>query len=107
MRYYRKYIKDYSYKAGPLTLLKTKGFKSALLKSNPKKTHMKQTYLDASPQEKETNNNIVLDQECKEAWDTLKKELFTAPLLTFPDFNHSFILYCDRSKQKGYDAALH
>ena len=66
--YYRKFIKDFSRHAKPLTML--------LKKDNPFEWTDKQ----------------------QQAFERLKQRLMKAPILQYPDFNSPFILYTDASK---------
>ena len=65
--YYRRFIKDFSKIAKPMT---------ALLMKNAK---------------------FVWSPKCEEAFQTLKKLLTTAPVLAQPDITKSFDVYCDAS----------
>ena len=65
--YYRKFIKDYSKIAAPLTELTKKG------------------------------RRFKWTESCQDAFDCLKSKLTSAPVLTFPDYNRQFILHCDAS----------
>jgi hypothetical protein len=40
---------------------------------------------------------FVFDDECKEAFETLKKDLTTAPIVQRPDWNLPFEIMCDAS----------
>ncbi|CAG2186270.1 Retrovirus-related Pol polyprotein from transposon 17.6,Retrovirus-related Pol polyprotein from transposon 412,Retrovirus-related Pol polyprotein from transposon 297 [Mytilus edulis] len=71
--YYRKFVKNYSKIAAPIT---------HLLKKNMK---------------------FKWTSDCNEAFETLKQALITAPILKYPDFEKEFILACDASTQAiGY-----
>ena len=65
--YYRRYIKDFSTIAHPLTELTKK------------------------------SNKFVWEKDQQEAFDTLKKCLTSPPILAFPDFDKEFILQTDAS----------
>ena len=65
--YYRKFIKDYSKIAAPLTELTKKG------------------------------RRFKWTESCQDAFDCLKSKLTSAPVLAFPDYNRQFILHCDAS----------
>ncbi|KAK1677919.1 hypothetical protein QYE76_038767 [Lolium multiflorum] len=65
--FYRRFIKDFSKISKPLTNL--------LQKDVP----------------------FVFDDDCKEAFDTLKKALTTAPIVEPPDWNLPFEIMCDAS----------
>lgn len=65
--YYRRYIKDFSTIAHPLTDLTKK------------------------------NKKFIWEQEQQEAFDTLKSFLTSPPILAFPDFEKEFILQTDAS----------
>jgi hypothetical protein len=66
--YYRRFIKNFSKIAKPLTSLLEKGVDFSWI------------------------------DECQMAFDELKKRLTTAPVLTLPDQSKRFIVYCDASK---------
>jgi hypothetical protein len=66
-QYYKKWVKGYAHIASPL---------NDLLKKDSK---------------------FVWDSKCQEAFDQLKHLLTSAPILSFPDFNKRFYLYCDAS----------
>jgi hypothetical protein len=40
---------------------------------------------------------FLFDKECREAFDTLKKELVPAPIVIVPDWSLSFEIMCDAS----------
>ncbi|XP_052723773.1 transposon Ty3-G Gag-Pol polyprotein [Vigna angularis] len=65
--FYRRFIKDFSKIAKPLSNL--------LVKDAP----------------------FVLDEECLKAFDVLKKKLISAPVIVAPDWNQDFELICDAS----------
>ena len=65
--YYRKFVKDFAFIAGPLTTLLKKCVK------------------------------FKWTDKCQEAFDRLKQALTSPPILVFPDFNKPFLLYCDAS----------
>ncbi|MCI22044.1 RNA-directed DNA polymerase (Reverse transcriptase), partial [Trifolium medium] len=65
--YYRKFIKSFAQIALPLTRL--------TLKDTP----------------------FVWDEECERSFRQLKERLTQAPVLTIPDPNQSFVVYCDAS----------
>jgi len=65
--YYRKFVKDFSRKASPLNSLTKKDLKFAWT------------------------------DQCQEAFDTLKHDLTTAPMLHYPDMNSEFVLSTDAS----------
>ena len=65
--FYRRFIKDFSKISRPLTNL--------LQKDIP----------------------FVLDDDCMEAFETLKKALITAPVVQPPDWNLPFEIMCDDS----------
>ncbi|KAK1626628.1 hypothetical protein QYE76_000943 [Lolium multiflorum] len=69
--FYRRFIKDFSKISKPLTNL--------LQKDVP----------------------LVFDDDCKEAFDTLKKALTTAPIVEPPDWNLPFEIMCDASDFAG------
>ena len=73
--YYKRFVKNFAHKARPLYRLTDKGRRWNW-------TH-----------------------ECGEAFVTLKHALISAPILTFPDFNHDFILDTDASTD-GLGAVL-
>ncbi|EED12069.1 hypothetical protein TSTA_001400 [Talaromyces stipitatus ATCC 10500] len=47
------------------------------------------------------------NDDCKEAWDTLKDILAKAPVRFLPDLTKPFLLYTDGSKEFSFEAALH
>ena len=67
--YYRRFIEGFSKLAKPMT---------ALLEKNAK---------------------FVWSEKCQANFEELKKRLTTAPVLTLPDLNKSFSIYCDASRQ--------
>ena len=67
--YYRKYIKDYSKIAAPLTDLTKKEIP------------------------------FQWSDPCEAAFQTLKKKLTEAPILAYPDYNSDYILYTDASSE--------
>ena len=67
--FYRRFIKDFSLIAKPLTNL--------LIKDVP----------------------FVFDDACQSAFDRLKKELISAPIVVPPDWSLPFELMCDASDQ--------
>jgi hypothetical protein len=66
--YYRRFIEGFSKLALPLTKLTRK------------------------------DQAFVWDGDCERSFQELKKRLTTAPVLTLPDVNESFVVYCDASK---------
>ena len=100
-RYYRKYVEHYTSLIEPLILIKTKGFKEAAKEGREQKDHAEVTHIDQI-----CNTNQEL-QEDKDVFVLIKHKLYTAPILGHPDFDRSFILYIDSSKQRGFGAALH
>ena len=90
--YYRRFIKDYSKKAGPL---------NAFLKGE---------------NSKKKTEAVTLDEEAVRAFELLKRELTQAPVLGLPDFTGpEFLLETDASgyglgavlSQKGADGKYH
>ena len=73
--YYRRFVKNFSQIAAPLFQLTQKG------------------------------KNWCWNQDCEQAFVTLKHKLTTAPVLKFPSFDHEFILDTDASA-KGLGAVL-
>jgi len=73
--YYRRFVKNFSQIAAPLFQLTQKG------------------------------KNWCWNQDCEQAFVTLKDKLTTAPVLKFPSFDHEFILDADASA-KGLGAVL-
>ena len=65
--FYRRFIKDFSKTSRPLTNL--------LQKDIP----------------------YVFDEDCKEAFEVLKRALITAPIIQLPDWNLPFEIMCDAS----------
>ena len=71
--YYRKFVPNFAKTAIPLTKLLRK------------------------------NQKFIWSQECHEAFEKLKQNLISPPVLAFPDFNQPFILYTDASTEAiGY-----
>lgn len=68
-RYYRRFIKNFSKIAKPLTLLTQK------------------------------NKDYVWGDEQEKAFQLLKEKLCNAPVLTLPDGPNDFVVYCDASHQ--------
>ena len=67
-RYYRRFVKDFSKIAKPMTSLMKKDCK------------------------------FIWNDKCEEAFQTLKERLTTAPVLTLPDGSSSYDVYSDASK---------
>ena len=65
--FFRRFIKDFSVIASPLT---------SLLKKNSK---------------------YMWSPKCQQAFDDLKRRLMTAPILALPNFDHTFEVECDAS----------
>ena len=65
--YYRKFIKDFSLVASPMTKLTRKGVK------------------------------FEWSKKCEESFQSLKKSLTTAPVLTLPNGNEGFVVFSDAS----------
>ena len=65
--YYRKFIKDFSKMATPLTRLTKKGMQ------------------------------FIWDSQCQDAFDSLKRKLTSAPVLMIPHSDQSFVVYTDAS----------
>ena len=99
--YYRKYVEHYASLVDPLVRIKTKGFKEAAKEGCQRQDHAEKTQVQ---QICKTEEEL---QKCKEAFELIRHKLCTAPILGHPDFDKPFILYVDRSKQRGYGAALH
>ena len=53
----------------------------------------------ASPLHRLTNKGVRFDwdKNCQRAFEQLKEQLLSAPVLAFPDLNGDYILYCDAS----------
>ncbi|KAK1670092.1 hypothetical protein QYE76_058251 [Lolium multiflorum] len=68
--FYRRFIKDFSKISKPLT-------------------NLLQKYVP-----------FVFDDDCKEAFETLKKALTTAPIVEPPDWNLPFEIMCDATQQR-------
>ena len=53
----------------------------------------------ASPLHRLTNKGIRFDwdKNCQRAFEQLREQLLSAPVLAFPDLNGDYILYCDAS----------
>ena len=66
--YYRKFVKDFSKIAGPLTELTKKETK------------------------------FVWSQDCEKAFQTLKQALVNPPILAYPDYNKPYLLQADASR---------
>jgi hypothetical protein len=67
--YYRRFIKDFSKIAKPMTRLVEK------------------------------NKDFALTEECQTSFEELKKRLTSAPVLILPDITKKFDIYCDASQQ--------
>jgi ribonuclease HI len=67
--YYRRFIKDFSKIAKPMTRLREK------------------------------NKNFDWTEECQVSFEELKKQLTSAPVLILPDITKKFDIYCDASRQ--------
>ena len=65
--FYRRFIKDFSLKSRPLTNLLAK------------------------------DSSFVFNEQCLKAFETLKKELNSAPIISTPDWTLPFELMCDAS----------
>jgi hypothetical protein len=66
--YYRRFIKDFSKIAKPMTQLLEKG------------------------------KEFMWSEECQASFEELRKRLTSAPVLTLPDITRSFDVYCDASR---------
>jgi hypothetical protein len=44
-------------------------------------------------------------ESCEKSFQELKRRLTTAPVLTLPDIQRDFVVYCDASR-KGWDVFL-
>jgi hypothetical protein len=69
-RYYRRFIKDFSKIAKPMTKLLEK------------------------------NNAFEWTKECQASFEELKKRLTSSPVLVLPDLTKKFDIYCDASRQR-------
>src|SRR5207248_4080521 len=104
--YYRKFIKDFSKKAKPLTKL-LEGTKREAKKAKWKKEMLKKM------EDNGFIGNWKIEQE--ESFKTMKKALTETPTLIHPDFEKDFILSTDASgyalgavlEQEGNDKKLH
>lgn len=67
--YYRRFIENFSKIAKPMTALTEKSVK------------------------------FVWSEKCQAAFEELKKRLTMTPVLTLPDLQKSFTVYCDASKE--------
>ena len=67
--YYRRFVKGFSILAGPLTKLLRKGV------------------------------TFLWDDHCQRAFDELKQQLTSAPILTLPSGRGGFVVYSDASYQ--------
>ncbi|GJZ81828.1 putative reverse transcriptase domain-containing protein [Tanacetum coccineum] len=67
--YYRRFIKDFSKIAKPLTKLTQK------------------------------NKKYIWDEDQESAFQLLKQKLYEAPILALPEGNNDFVVYCDASHQ--------
>jgi LPS O-antigen subunit length determinant protein (WzzB/FepE family) len=45
------------------------------------------------------NTKFEWSEACEKGFQELKKRLTTAPVLTLPDINKDFVVYCDASRQ--------
>jgi len=66
--YYRRFVKDFSRIAAPLTQLLKK------------------------------NHNFEWTKECEASFQELKQKLVTAPILTIPEGNEGYVVYSDASR---------
>ena len=66
--YYRRFIKDFSKIAAPMTRLTKK------------------------------NHKFVWSDQCEESFEELKKRLTSAPVLALPTSNEDFTVFCDASR---------
>ena len=104
--YYRKFIKDFSKKAKPLTKL-LEGTKREAKKAKWEKEMLKKM------EDSGFIDNWGIEQE--ESFKTMKKALTETPTLIHPDFEKDFILSTDASgyalgavlEQEGNDKKLH
>jgi hypothetical protein len=90
--YYRSFIHRYSIIAAPLIKL-MRGIKPDRNQDGTYTHRMGATTIEWS-------------SECQDAFDTLKEKLTNPPVLAYPDFMSSFILYVDAS-HAGMACALH
>jgi hypothetical protein len=90
--YYRNFIHRYSIIAAPLISL-MRGIK-------PDKNQ------DGSYSHRMGETTITWDDQCQQAFETLKAKLTHPPVLAYPDFMNPFILYVDAS-HAGMACALH
>ena len=98
--YYRKFVKYYTTLNKPLIKLKTKGFKDTPIKNYKREKHTLHTSL----------NLLITPEELllyKTIFENLKWKLVNTPILAFSNFNKSFILYVDGSKERGYRVILY
>jgi len=64
--------------------------------------------ITASPllrQLKKENKELVWDEECDKAWNEMKKNLASAPVIGYPKYDQPFSLHTDAC-QNGYAAIL-
>jgi hypothetical protein len=80
--------------------LKTKNFKNAPIKDYEREKHALHTFL----------NLLIIPEKLllyEATFENLKWKFVNIPILVFPNFNKSFILYVDGSKKRGYKAVLY
>lgn len=91
--YYRKFVKDYSKIAKPLTdLLHGEHLKKSKRKGIKRKISAKVPWSWGTPQQ--------------EAFNTIRQKLMSPPILAFPDYSRPFILHTDAS-MSGLGAVLY
>jgi hypothetical protein len=103
--YYRKFVPYFAAIARPLQILKTRGFKGVSVDKKIRKAHAIKTKVADVAEGSDPPDTLIA--RCKEAWETLKEKLCSAPTLAFPNFDRPFILYVDGSRERGYGVALH
>lgn len=107
--YYRKCIANYATIVEPIQHLKTIGFKASPIKGRPRDRYAETTQieLNANLNKMTPEDREKLILQAKEAWETVKSKLTSAPILAYPDFSKPFKLYVDRSKEHSFGVAIH
>jgi hypothetical protein len=80
--------------------LKMKNFKNTPIKNYEREKHILYIFL----------NLLIIPEELllyEAVFENLKWKLVNIPILAFPNFNKSFILYVDDNKKRGYKIILY
>jgi hypothetical protein len=98
--YYRKFVEYYIALSKSLIELKTKDFKDISIKDYEREKHAFHIFLNLLI----TPEKLLLYEA---VFENLKWKLVNIPILTFLNFNKSFILYVDDNKKREYKIILY